>query len=46
MTDLREGSKQDCENFVEEIKNMGYVIISYILIPVGDHWMVTVNYKE
>lgn len=46
MVDSREGSKEDCENFVEEIKSMGYIIIDYALIPIEDHWMITVHYKE
>lgn len=46
MTTTREGSKEDCENFLEEIKGMGYVIESYILAPVQDHWMITVTYRD
>ena len=40
------GTKERCEAFIEEIKMMGYAIVSYTLLPVVDGWMVTVVYKD
>lgn len=44
--DSREGSKEDCENFLNEIKSMEYEIVSYAIIPIEDRWMITVSYNK
>ena len=43
-SDSREGSRQDCENFLNEMKGM-YKIISSSIDPIGDHWIVYVSYE-
>ena len=44
--EVKQGSKEWCEEYVNSIKEMGYEIIDYVLIPFEDEWMVAVNYFE
>ena len=40
------GTRERCERFLDEIKTMGYTIVTYILEPVEDGWTITVSYKD
>ena len=46
MTNSREGTKEECDGFADEVRALGYVVISQVIVPIGDHWMVTVTYID
>ena len=43
---VRQGSKEYCESYINEIKSMGYTIVDYVLTPFGDEWMIAINYED
>jgi hypothetical protein len=48
MNGQKQGTKSECLAFLDKIKGMGYVVVSYSLVPIDadkNIWSISITYK-